>query len=219
MDSLKDLKEILELIPEGERLKALAELKGAFSKQDVKVDCQSNGNVYLFNGDGQRNSLSLGGKGGWNSKKSSSTETTEFKVQSKGPYLGDAWVEVYETVRSHGLLWEASKSDGTLLPPHKGEKWDKKGERLGLVLGDRDSCPDGYVEASRVMLRSASGPERTRLCFRPKVFEHASKKGLIVLLTEGEEPKKNPDPEEASVDTGVDETSVPTLGVGFSLDS
>lgn len=214
MDSLKDLKEILELIPEDQRLKALAELKGALSKQDIKVDCQSNGQVYVFNGDDQRNSLSLGGKGGWNSKKSSSTENGEFKVQSKGPYLGDAWVKVYETVRSHGLLWEADKSDGTFLPPHKGDKWDKKGLGLGLVLGDNDSCPDGYMEASREMLRSASGPERTRLCFRPKIFEEAVKKGLIVLLTGGEEPKKDSD----SKDKEADNTSFDALGAGFSLD-
>lgn len=211
MDSLKDLKEILELIPEDQRLKALAELKGALSKQDIIVDCQSNGQVYVFNGDDQRNSLSLGGKGGWNSKKSSSrSEDGEFKVQSKGPYLGDAWVKVYETVRSLGLIWEADKSDGTFLPSHKGEKWDKKGSGLGLVLGDNDSCPDGYMEASREMLRSASGPERTRLCFRPKIFEEAVKKGLIVLP--GEESKKDSE-------APTNETVVKKLGAGFSLDS
>lgn len=182
-NTLKDLAEVLKLLPEESRLTAIDKLSSMIQSktQDIKVEGNHDCHVLSFNNAGN-NDVRFGG-GGWTSKKTGNTPTTrsaEFKVQDKGPYFSREWVSVYDHVRSITGVWAADQADGNLMPPHNGKEWNGKGKALGLQLGTGTSCPDTYHEVSQDELRYCSGPAGTRLGLRKQVYDKAVEMGLIV---------------------------------------
>jgi len=200
-NTLKDLAEVLKLLPEGSRLAAIDKLADMIqtTSQDVKVEGNQDCHILSFNNAGN-NDVRFG-SGGWTSKKTGATSSPrsgEFKVQEKGPYFGKEWVAVYDHVRSITGVWAAESSDGNLMPPHNGKEWDGKGKALGLQLGTGVICPETYREVKQTELRYCSGPEGTRLGLRKQVYEKAVEMGLIVPETASNtpHPQPQPDPEE-----------------------
>ena len=193
---LKDLAEVLKLLPEGDRLTAIDKLSAIFQTkaQEVKVKSNKECHVLSFNNVGN-NDVRFG-RGGWTSKKtgtSTSSRSSAFKVQDKGPYFGKEWVPVYEHIRSITGAWAAESSDGNLMPTHNGREWDGKGKSLGLHLGTGVTCPDTYVEVGQNELRYCSGPANTRLGLRKQVYTKAVEMGLIVVKAAPDAPSDTTD--------------------------
>lgn len=198
-NTLKDLAEVLKLLPETDRLAAIDKLSSMIQSksQDVTVEGNQDCHILSFNNAGN-NDVRFGG-GGWTSKKTgtSTTRSAEFKVQDKGPYFGKEWVAVYDYVRSVTGVWAADQADGNLMPPHNGKEWDNKGKSLGLQLGTGVVCPDIYYEVKQSELRYCSGPEGTRLGLRKQVYEKAVEMGLIIpeaVASKTPDPQPQPEP-------------------------
>ena len=195
---------VLDLLPEEKRFDALGEMakiSQAIPASDTDTKVEGEGHtVMTFNNVGGDNDVTFG-SGGWSSKKrSNSTKSGKFKVQSSGPYLGDRWIPVYDAVRLKAdAIWECEKTDGAVIPPHTGTAWDGKGKGLALSLNTEAMVPVGYYAASQDELRHVSGPANTRLAFRKPIFDAAVKAGLIVkseseATSETENPKPDASP-------------------------
>jgi len=193
---------VLTLLPEKERLEGLDKVGEIIpSPQSTLIDAQGEGhNVFVFNGNGN-NTITLE-KGGWSSKKRGTQKrAATFKVQDKGPYLGNEWVPVYEHVRTNVGLWQCKSEDGNLLPEHKGREWKSMGAGLALTLGTGSPCPDGYYEVKQDQLSYCSGPEGTRLGFRKPVLDKAIELGLVVA--DADTPDTSDTPQAKTPDTAT----------------
>ena len=192
------LLETLKLFSEAERLKALELIVQGklFTSSDKKLDNISvSDNSYLFVGDNQVNTIE---KGSWNySKKSKNkTQSTDYIVQEKGVYLGDAWHEkVFKPLVAKVAKWDCDKSVGPLFPPHNGREWKKTftqgAKGLGIMLKDCSDVAAGYLKCNSADLRDAKGPECVVL-FRKQVFEKAVEVGLIAIQGDTEKEKEAP---------------------------
>ena len=212
VERMERILQVLDRLPEDKRfqgLEEMAKISQAIPASDTDTKVEGEGHtVITFNNVGGNNDVTFG-SGGWSSKKrSNSTKSGKFKVQSSGPYLGREWVPVYESVRAIQGFWNADSSDGNLLPEHKGREWDGKGKSLGLQLGEGVLCPEGYWEVSQDELRHISGPQGTRLALRKQVYDKALQLKLIVKAAELVNPDASPDASDTTKKT--DDTSSTT---------